>query len=135
MSEKLVPKHILQNPLYVENLGNWYSYFSNSIGVFFPLDSHSMVYFIMCEIRGFPHQLPVAWENAVKSIKLGVPGNLVPIFSLTYGYFYSIRFPFYCILCYHMGMHGFFHQNPLCELSGCFSQYYFFYLNHNLLIP
>ena len=102
-SGKLVPGNILQNPLYVENLGNWYSYFSRSIGAFFPLDSHSMVYFIICEIHGFPHQFPVAWENAVKSIKLGVPRNLVPIFSLTYGYFSSIRFPFYGILCYHRG--------------------------------
>ena len=47
-SVKLVPRNILQNPLYVENLGNWYSYFSNSMGVFFPLDSHSVVYFIIC---------------------------------------------------------------------------------------
>ena len=107
-SEKLVPANILQNPLYVENLGNWYSYFFHSIGAFFPLHSHSMVYFIICEIHGFPHQFPIACENAVKSIELGEPRKLVPIFSLTYGYFSSIRFPFYGILCYHMGVHGFF---------------------------
>ena len=40
---EIVPGNILQNPLYVENLGNWYSYFSHSMGAFFPLDSHSMV--------------------------------------------------------------------------------------------
>ena len=99
----LVRGNILQNPLYVEKLGNWYSYFSHSMGAFFPLDSHSMVYFIICEIHGFPHQFPIACENAVKSIELGEPRKLVPIFSLTYGYFSSIRFPFYGILCYHRG--------------------------------
>ena len=75
---------------------------------FFPLVSHSMVYFIICEIHGFPHQFPIACENAVKSIELGEPRKLVPIFSLTYGYFSSIRFPFYGILCYQMGNAWFF---------------------------
>ena len=37
------------------------------------------------EIRGFPHQFSIAWENAAKPIKLGEPRKLVPIFSLTYG--------------------------------------------------
>ena len=78
------------------------------MGVFFPLDSHSMVYFTICEIHGFPLQFPIAWENAGKSIELGEPRKLVPIFSLTYGYFSSIRFPFYGILCYHMGNAWFF---------------------------
>ena len=98
----LVPEKILQNPYYVENLRNWYSYFSHSVGVFFPLDSHPVVNFIICEIHGFPHQFPIAWENAAKSIKLGECGKLVTIFTPTYGYFSSIRFPFYGIL-YHMG--------------------------------
>ena len=31
---KLVPGNILQNPSNVENLGNWYSYFSHNMGVF-----------------------------------------------------------------------------------------------------
>ena len=39
----LVPEKILQNLSYVENLGNWYSYFSHRMGVFFSLDSHPMV--------------------------------------------------------------------------------------------
>ena len=55
------------------------------MGVFFPLDSNSVVDFIICEIRGFPHQFPIAWENAAKSIKLGEPRKFVPIFSLIYG--------------------------------------------------
>ena len=105
--EKLVPRKILQNPSYVENLWNWYSYFSHSMGAFFPLDSHSMVYFIICEIHGFPHQFPIAWKNAVTSIELGEPRKLVPIFSLTYGYFSSVRFTFYVII-YHMGNAWFF---------------------------
>ena len=60
---KLVPGKILQNPSYVENLGNWYSYFSHSMGAIFPLDSHPMVYLIICEIHGFPDQFPIVWEN------------------------------------------------------------------------
>ena len=70
---EIVPGNILQNPLYVENLGNWYSYFSHSMGTFLPLDSHSMVYFIICEIHGLPHQPPIAsnWE---------ILGNWYPFF-------------------------------------------------------
>ena len=48
------------------------------------------------------------WENAVKSIELGEPRKLVPNFSLTYGYFSSLRFKFYGILCYQMGNAWFF---------------------------
>ena len=47
-----------QNPLHGGSLGNWYSYFSHSLGVFFPLDSHPMAYFIRWEMHGFPHQFP-----------------------------------------------------------------------------
>ena len=43
----LVPEKILQNLSYVENLGNWYSYFSHRMGVFFSLDSHPMVCLIL----------------------------------------------------------------------------------------
>ena len=106
-SKKLISRKILQNPSYVENLGNWYSYFSHSMGTFFPLDSHSMVYCIICELHGFSHQFPIAWENPAKSIGLGEPKKLAPIFSLTYGHFSSIRFPSYGIL-YHMGNAWFF---------------------------
>ena len=129
-SEKLIPGNILQNPSHVESLGNWYSYFSYSMRAFFPLDSHTMVYFTICEIYGFPHQFPVAWENAVTSIELGEPRKLVPIFSLTYGYISSIRFHFMVYFVTTWEMHGFSHQNPFCELSGCFSTVLFF-----LLVP
>ena len=181
-----------QNPSDKVNLGNWYSYFSQSMGDFSPYDSHPTVYSIIwgnawtsssishstgkcnkTHRRGEPgklvlilfpyyghfssirfrfygilhhkgngkrqpnpsngeslrnwfpeisykthcmwrtwetgtHTFPIAWENAVKSIELGEPRKLVPIFSLTYGYFSSIRFPFYGILCYHMGNAWFF---------------------------
>ena len=96
--EKLISGKILQKPSYVENLGNRYSYFSDGMGAFLKLDSHSMVYFVTCEIHGFPHQFSIAWENAAKSIELGEPRKLVAIFSLTYGHFSSIRFPSYGIL-------------------------------------
>ena len=140
----LVRGNILQNPLYVEKLGNWYSYFSHSMGAFFPLDSHSMVYFIICEIHGFPHQFSIAWENLAKSIELGEPRKLVPIFSLTNGHFSSIKFPSYGIL-YHMGNAWFFpsisnSMGKCCKIhpvSFLFVslQYNCFYLFQNLLIP
>ena len=118
---KLVPRNILQNPLYVENLVNWYSYFSHGMGAFFPLDSYSMIYFILCEIHGFPLQFPIAWGNALKSIELGESMKLVPIFSLTYGYFSSIRFPFYGIFCYYRGNAWFFPSKSTLRALGCFS--------------
>ena len=43
----LVPEKLLQNLSYVENLGNWYSYFSHRMGAFFSLDSHPMVCLIL----------------------------------------------------------------------------------------
>ena len=128
-SGRLVPRKIQQNPSNVQNLGNWHSYFSHSMFAFFPLDLHLMVYFIICEIPGPPHQFSIAWEYAAKSIELRKPGKLVPIFSATYFNFSSIRFPSYGIL-YQMGRYGFFHQfliarkmqqNPPCELPGWFS--------------
>ena len=36
--------------------------------------------FIICEMHGFSHQRLIAWENAMRSIELGDPGKLVPIF-------------------------------------------------------
>ena len=57
-------------------------YFPLVWALFFPLDSHAMVYFIICEIHGFPNPFSIAWENTAKSIKVGEPGKLVPmIFS------------------------------------------------------
>ena len=69
--EKLVPRKILQNPLYVEDLINWYSHLSHSMGAFFPLDSHPMVYIIICETHCFLHQFPIAWKNAANWEILG----------------------------------------------------------------
>ena len=51
-----------QNPWYRENLGNWYSYFSHSIGAFFPSDFQPMVYYSIWEMYGFPHKFPTVWE-------------------------------------------------------------------------
>ena len=142
--EKLVSGKILQNSSYLENLENWYSYFTHSMGAFFPLDLHSVVYFIICEMHGFPHQFPIAWENAVKSIKLGETRKLVPIFSLTYGHFSSIRLSSYGILS-HMGNAWFFPSisNSTGKCSKIhhvsflvdFPQHYCFYLFQNLFIP
>ena len=49
----------------------------------------------------FRHQLPIAWENAVKPIEKGETGKFVPILSAKYGYFSFIRFLSYDIL-YHV---------------------------------
>ena len=66
-----------QNPWYGESLGNRQSYFSHSMGVFFPSNSHPMVYFSIWEIHGFPHQFLIVCENATKSFVWGEPGKLL----------------------------------------------------------
>ena len=58
------------------------------MGAFVQPDSHPVIYFIPWEILKFPHQFPIALENAVKSIELREPGKLVPILSPKYGYFF-----------------------------------------------
>ena len=78
--EKSISGKILKNPSHVQNLGNWHSYFSYSMGAFFQLDLHSVVYFIICEIHGFPHQFAIAWNNVAKFIELREPRKLVPVF-------------------------------------------------------
>ena len=49
------PQHekIQQHPTYGEDMGNCYSYFSHSMGAFFPLDSHPLVLFLTWEMYGF----------------------------------------------------------------------------------
>ena len=47
-----------QKSWYIESLGNWYSYFSHSMGVFFPSDSHPMVYYSIRKCMGFPINFP-----------------------------------------------------------------------------
>ena len=90
-----------QNPSYRDSLGNWYPYFFNSIGAFFLSDCHPLVYFIIFEMYGLPHQFAIAWENDAKLIEQGEPGKWIPIFPLSLGSFFSIRFPCYGIL-HHM---------------------------------
>ena len=88
-----------------------------------------MIYFVICEIHGFPLQFPIASENAVKSIALGEPRKLVPIFSLFYGYLSSIRFLFYGIFCYHRG-NTWFSLSKSTLRALCFSKVLLF-----LLVP
>ena len=113
---KLVPREILQSPSYVENLGNWYSYFFQSLGAFFPLDSHSMVHFIICKIHGFPHQFPIPWESAVKYIELEEPGKLVPIFppKVWVHFFHQILNLWYST----WETHGFSHQFLIAQKNA-----------------
>ena len=65
-----------QNPWYGESLGNWYSYFSHSMGAIFQSDSHPMVYLIIREMHGFSHQFLIVRENATKPFEWGEPGKL-----------------------------------------------------------
>ena len=83
-----------QNPLYGVTLGNWYSYFSHSMGDFSPYDSHPMVYFIKREMHGFPHQFAIVQENTTKPILWGELGKLVLLLFPQYGRFFSIRFTY-----------------------------------------
>ena len=91
-----------QNPLYGENLGNWYLYFSDSMGTFFPSNSYPMVYFIIWEMHGFPHQFSIDWENATKPILWKEPGKLVTILFTECEKLSPIRFPSYVVL-HHVG--------------------------------
>ena len=68
-----------QNPWYGESLWNWYSYFFHSMGAFFPSYSHPMVYFIIWEMHGFPHQFLIVRENATKLTVWDETGKLVLI--------------------------------------------------------
>ena len=87
-----------------ENLGNWYSYFFHSMDPFFPLDSHPMKLDIPItwEIHGFPHQFPIALENAAKPIELE---NLGSCYSYFVTQLLTILFPKVWIF--------FFHQIPI----------------------
>ena len=75
----------------------------------------------------FPVQFPIAWENGMKSIELGEPRKLVPIFSLTYGYFSCIRFPFYGIICFHRRNAWFFSSKSTLWPLMLFSHSIIFY--------
>ena len=50
----LLYEKMQQNPSYGEDLGNWYSCFSYSIGAFLQSDSHPVIYFITWEMLRYP---------------------------------------------------------------------------------
>ena len=108
------PQHrkMSQNPLYGENLGNCCSYFPHSMGAFFPLDSHFMVYFITWEMHFMVYV--ITWEKTAKLIEWESLENWFPvIYQKTYCLWrtweigthtfptvwvlFSIRFPTYGI--------------------------------------
>ena len=72
------------------------------MSAFFPLDSHPMMYFIIWEMHGFPHQFPIVQENATKIIVIwrtrDIGAHTFPILWTRF----SNRFPFYGIP-HHMG--------------------------------
>ena len=103
-----------QNPSYGESLGNWYSYFSHSASVFFPLDSHPMAYFIIWEMHGFPHQFLIVRENPTIPFLWGDRGNWYSYFSHSMGDLspYDSHPKVYFII---WEMHGFPHQFPIVQ--------------------
>ena len=52
-----------QNLLYWDSLRNWYSYYSHRMCTVFPLDPHSMVFFVIWEVHGFPHSIEKCSET------------------------------------------------------------------------
>ena len=67
---------------------------------FFPLDTNPLVYFIILEMHGFPHQFLIAREYATKSIILREPEKLVLILFPQNVYFFPIISTFHGLLCY-----------------------------------
>ena len=85
------------------------------MGAFLQPDSHPVIYFITWEMLRFPHQFPIALENAAKSIELREPGKLVPILSPKYGYFFpSDSHPM--VSPTPRKMHEFSHQFPIASI-------------------
>ena len=103
------------------------------MSAFFPLDSHSMVYFIIREILGFPHQFPIAWENAEKSIEMGGPRKLVPIFPWGMDTFLpsDSRLMVYFTI---MEMHGFSHEFLIAHKNATKSPLWAFWLFFHSII-
>ena len=100
-----------QNPWYGKRLGNWYSYFSHSMGAFFPSDSHPVVYFSIWEMLGFSHRFPTVWENATKPMVWGSLRHHYSYFSHSMGAFFSsISHPMIYFSIWEM--HGFPHKFP-----------------------
>ena len=99
---KLVAGSILQKPSYVDNLGNFYSYFSYSRSAFFPLDSHPMVYLIAWKMHGFSYKISNSIRKGSKTHRMGNAQEVgFHTFSIKCVVF-SIRFPS-CGILHHMG--------------------------------
>ena len=72
----------------------------SQFGCFFPLVTNPLVYFIIWEMHGFPHQFLIAREYATKSIVLGEPEKLLLILFQQNVYFFPIISTFHGRLCY-----------------------------------
>ena len=67
---KLVPGNILQNPSYVENLGEIGTHTFPLVWVLFRLDFRPMVYFITWEVHGFSHQISHSIRKVSKTHRM-----------------------------------------------------------------
>ena len=91
-----------QNPSYGLNLGNWYLYFSYSMGEFSPYNFHPTVYLSYRKCMGFPINFPQYRKIQQNSSYGESLRNWCLYFSYIMDAFFLIRFPFYGIL-HHMG--------------------------------
>ena len=104
---------------------------SHSMGAsFFLLDSHSMAYFIICEINGFPLPFPMGKCSEIRRIgraqRIGT--HFFP--NLRILFFHQTPILWYILLrmVFPIKIHS-------ASSLVVFPQYYFFYLFQNLLIP
>ena len=107
-SGKLVPCNILKNPLYVENLENWYSYFSQ-VWVLFSarLPSYKLLHH-MGNAWVFSSNFPLHSEIHQNGECLG---TWFPYFFHKMGVFFPLdSHPAVYLIIW--GMHGFSHQLP-----------------------
>ena len=106
------PQHgkMQQNPLYGESLGNWYSYFSHGMGVFFPYRMGAF-FPIRFPSYGIVHDIGSEWVFSSISHSIGKDSETHQmrkaweigshIFSIIWVLF-SIRLPS-CGILHHMG--------------------------------
>ena len=86
-----------------QQIGKAYEIGSHTVSivwVFFPLDSHPMVYFIVREMHVLSHRFPISWKRQQKPSNGESLGNWFPYFFHSMSSF-AIRFPF-CGILHHM---------------------------------
>ena len=105
-------------PIVWGNLGNWYWYFSQSMGPYFPLNFHFMVYFIIWEMHVFSHQFLITCEKTAKPIEWGKAEKLVSSNILQNPlYLENLR---NCYTYFSHSMDAFFHYIPILSYTSSY---------------